>query len=132
MNTATAEAYELLQSEVNNCKSLQDVKILVRNVLDIDSKHPVFDRIVKALYKKLPNIKLDLVVKYLESMLKDGMGIRAYSEDADIYGLAEDCINKYNVMQRLTMSQFKNIAYTYGYVVGPKIKSTKMLTKLMK
>ncbi len=132
--TATEIAYNELLAGVNSCNSIEQIKSLVKQVLNIDENHLMFDGFVRKLCKK-GNVDyydnaVDTVTNYLHT-LEGTLGIRAYITKADLKKLAKALIEKWNILQSLTMAQFKRIAKDYGYVVGPTFKSTRKLTNLI-
>ena len=132
--TATEIAYNELLSGVTACNSIEQIKALVKQVLNIDENHLMFDGFVRKLCEK-GNVDyydnaVDTVTNYLHSM-EGSLGLRAFIEKTDLKKLAKALVEKWNVLQSLTMSQFKKIARNHGYVVGPSFKSIRKLTAII-
>ena len=132
--TATESAYNELLSGIVSCNSVEQIKALVKQVLNIDENHLMFDGFVRKLCDK-GNVdyydnSVDTITNYLHT-LEGTLGIRAFIENADLKKFAKALIKKWNVLQSLSMAQFKKIARDFGYVVGPSFKSTRKLTNLI-
>ena len=132
--TATEIAYKELLSSIVSCNSIEQIKSLVKQVLSIDENHLMFDGFVRKLCERA-NVDyydnaVDTVTNYLHT-LEGKMGIRSFIAKADLKQLAKALIEKWNVMQSLSMAQFKKIAQRYGYVVGTNFKSTRKLNSLI-
>ena len=132
--TATEKAYKELLTGCTSCNSIEQIKALVKQVLNIDENHLMFDALVRKLCERCDvdyyDTSIDVITNYLHT-LEGKMGIRAFIAKADLKQLAKALVEKWNVMQSLTMSQFKRIAQSYGYVVGTNFKSTRKLTNLI-
>ena len=132
--TATEKAYKELLTGIVSCNSVEQIKTLVKQILNIDESHLMFDGFVRKLCDRSGvdyyDNAVDTITNYLHT-LEGKLALRSFSEKADLKQLATAVIERYNIMQSLTMAQFKRIAQNYGYVVGPTFKSTRKLTNLI-
>lgn len=132
---ATQAAYKQLITAIVGCNSIEQVKSVIKQILNIDENHLMFEDILRKLCDRAgidyeSDSALNKVIEYLEK-LESKLVVRAYDAKSSIEDFAEKLVSKWNVMQSLNMAQFKRIAMDCGYVIGSQFKSTRILSNII-
>lgn len=132
--TATEQAYKELIAGLVSCNSIEQIKSLIKQVLNIDENHLMFDAIVRKLCDRSGvdyyDNSIDTITNYLHT-LEGKLVIRSFNGNADLKNFAITIVDRYNVIGSISMAQFKKIAMQCGYVIGPNFKSTRKLSNLI-